>query len=68
MDKIAYYRSQGIRLMNLIENMSGMVISELDRELENGFWAAELCGDGKSLRSAYFKLAALHDQLMFDEE
>lgn len=68
MDKIKYYRTQGVKLMNLIENLSGSMMSELNKDLENEFWSAELCKDERGLKSAHSKLAALHDDLMFEEQ
>lgn len=66
MDKIKYYTSQGIRLMNIIENETGTMMSELDKELENEFWSAELSKDERGLRSAHAKLAELHDKVTMD--
>lgn len=66
MDKIAYYRSQGVKLMNLIEDATGKMMSEIDQELERNFWANELVKDEKRLAVCYRALCALHDSVTMD--
>lgn len=67
MNKLAYFRSQGVKVMNLIENETGKMMSEIDQELERNFWANEAAGDEKRLMYSYFALAALHDSLNMEE-
>ncbi len=66
MNTLDFYRSQGVRLMNLIENETGKMMSEIDRELENNFWAAELSGNVKALKWHHHELGLLHDSLTMD--
>ena len=66
LSKLDYFRKRGISVMNAIEDATGKMMSEIDRELENAFWAAESCKDEKRIMYAYNALAQLHDSLTMD--
>lgn len=64
----AFYRTDGVRLMNLIEAATGKLMHEVDRDLEEKFWKASDDGNTPELKKRHREIAELHDRVTMDEE